>query len=139
MECQICYTTQQKKMVVLHGSYHEVCQECNHKLRQNKITKCPFCREIINEDIMDTIMDTISYSTSYNTNLHNPAQLPNRYTRHIDAERLIECGISDQFISTIRDTLPFSYTSSFDGVDFLVETTRAYEEWFTNNIPRINV
>ena len=56
MECLICYkqTPPQQKdaMVLLHDSHHKVCQECHTKLRQNKITRCPFCRERINKDIL---------------------------------------------------------------------------------------
>ena len=130
MECHICYnkTTPQQKdaLVLLHGSHHKVCQECYTKLRQNKITRCPFCRERINKDIIETPPDIEPTSSSGAQHFYQP---PQRYIRRIDAERLLESGISHQFIETISNTLPFSYTSRFEGVAFIVETKRKYEEW----------
>tara|TARA_B110001469_G_C9633775_1_gene317372 strand:- start:93 stop:524 length:432 start_codon:yes stop_codon:yes gene_type:complete len=130
MECQICYnktTPQKDAMVLLHDSNHKVCQECYAKLRQNKITRCPFCRERINKDIVDTSSDTDTPLSGVQ-HLH---QTPQSYIHHIDIQRLKEYGISHQFIETIRNTLPFSYTNRFEGVAFIVETKQKYEEWIT--------
>ena len=125
MECQICYnkTIPSKTMIVLHDSHHKVCPECYTKLRQNKITRCPFCRERINKDIVETSSDTLAGT-----------QPSPRYVHRIDADRLLTYGISQKFIETISDILPFSYTSRFEGIDFIVETKRKYEEWVKHNV-----
>ena len=49
--CPICLdkTNLDKK---LHNSNHYVCEICYNKLREEKITKCPICRETINEDLV---------------------------------------------------------------------------------------
>lgn len=137
MECQICYNKtplQKDRLVLLHGSHHKVCQECHTKLRQNKITRCPFCREKINKDIVEASLDTETTSGA-----HHFYQ-PQRYIRRIDAERLLESDISHQFIETLRNTLPFSYTSRFEGVAFIFETKRKYEEWVKHrNKTTVNV
>ena len=136
MECQICYnkTIPSKTMIVLHDSHHKVCPECYTKLRQNKITRCPFCRERINKDIVETSSDTDTTSGAQHF------YQPQRYIRRIDAERLLESGISHQFIETIRNTLPYSYTSRFEVVAFIVETKRKYEEWVKHrNKTTVNV
>ena len=131
MECQICYTksTPLNTMVLLHGSHHKMCQECHTKLRNNKITRCPFCRERINKDIIETFPNSPS-DTYHSQHLYQPI----RYIHHIDTQQLIEYGISQKFIETISETLPFSYTSRFEGVDFIVKMKHKYEEWRQHNI-----
>ena len=121
MECLICYnkTIPSNKMIILHDSHHKVCSECYIKLRTNKIKQCPFCREEINKDIPSNTLHS-----------YRP---PPRYIHIIDAERLLTYGISQQFIETINDTLPFNYTTRFEGIDFIVETKRKYEEWIKCN------
>lgn len=106
MECSICMNTYSHECFKRLHDLHTVCTECHRKLRDIRVTSCPFCRAPINADLPQP-----------------------RQQRAISDIQLRSFGISQPFIDTIRDRLPFIYSGRFESVDFIITISEEHRIW----------
>lgn len=104
MNCPICLETYSTP-TILHDN-HIVCITCNDKLRTHRIRSCPLCREPINQDLEPIHIKVVS------------------------TMQLRAFSISEEFINHIFPSrLPFYYTNSTDGVEFVREMRQLESEY----------
>ena len=107
-ECYICLVSHpENNFFTLHDS-HKVCNNCLKNLQKNYITNCPFCRKTLSTGMFPS---------------RPVPQQPQRIVRQINAQSLIQMGISQQVIDRVSERLPFNYTNRFEAADFIVSLT----------------
>lgn len=118
-ECPICLNSHPaNNFFTLHDS-HEVCNNCLKNLQKNYITNCPFCRETLSISVVPR-RPPPQFPSYDNSDLPYQQQ---RAIRQINAQSLIQMGISQEVIDRISERLPFNYTSRFEAADFIISIT----------------
>ena len=118
-ECYICLVSHpENNFFTLHDS-HKVCNNCLKNLQKNYITHCPFCRETLSTGMFPS-RPAPQFPSYDNRDL---PQQPQRIVRQINAQSLIQMGISQQVIDRVSERLPFNYTNRFEAADFIVSLT----------------
>lgn len=137
-ECHICLVSHsENNFFTLHDS-HEVCNNCLKNLQKNYITACPFCRETLSPDIFPRRpAEPENQNFGFGALEHLPidlfnivnesVNLPLNQQRQIDRRFLLSRGISEQFLESYSDRLPFNYTSRFEAAAFIVEVSDAFD------------
>jgi len=141
-ECHICLVSHsENNFFTLHDS-HDVCNNCLKNLQKNFITACPFCRQTLSPDIIPSRPsepENIVFGALENLPIANESvNIPfnrHRETRQIDRRYLLSRGISEQFLESYSDRLPFNYTSRFEAAAFIVEV----RDSFNRSIQHLNL